>query len=59
MRSRRAVHTINFGETPYIHIQNGQTDRSYDMDRDGFTLLAMSFTGDRTLEFEPAYIAPF
>lgn len=35
----------NFAETPYIDAQNGQTYRSYDMDRDGFTLLAMGFHG--------------
>lgn len=49
----------NFGETPYINRQNGQTYRSYDMDRDGFTLLAMSFTGDKALEFKLAYIKQF
>lgn len=50
---------LNFEETPYINIQNGQTYRSYDMDRDGFTLLAMSFTGNRALAFKLAYIAQF
>ncbi len=33
----------NFGETPYVDPQNGQTYRRFDMDRDGFTLLAMGF----------------
>lgn len=42
----------NFGETPYINLQNGQTYRAFEMDRDGFTLLAMSFTGDRALDAE-------
>jgi phage regulator Rha-like protein len=35
----------NFAETPYIHPQNGQTYRLFAMPRDGFTLLAMGFTG--------------
>ena len=35
----------NFGETPYVSEQNGQTYRSFDMTKDGFTLLAMGFTG--------------
>ncbi len=50
---------LSFQDTPYINPQNGQTYRSYDMDRDGFALLAMSFTGDRALEFKLAYIAQF
>lgn len=49
----------NFGDTPYIHPQNGELYRSYDMDRDGFALLAMSFTGPRALRFKLAYIAQF
>ncbi len=35
----------DFMQTPYIEQQNGQTYRTYEMDRDGFTLLAMGFTG--------------
>lgn len=31
--------------------------RSYDMDRDGFTLLAMGFTGSKAIKFKLAYIA--
>ena len=31
--------------------------RTYDMNRDGFTLLAMGFTGPRALKFKLAYIA--
>ena len=37
----------NFGETSYAHPQNGQTYRSFAMDQEGFTLLAMGFTGPR------------
>lgn len=34
-------------------------DRAYEMDRDGFTLLAMGFTGARALQFKLRYIAAF
>jgi Rha family phage regulatory protein len=45
---------LNFQETPYIEAQNGQTYRSFDMDRDGFTLLAMGFAGSKALRFKVA-----
>ena len=32
---------LNFKQTPYVEPSTGQTYRSYDMDRDGFTLLAI------------------
>ncbi|WP_237154819.1 Rha family transcriptional regulator [Oryzibacter oryziterrae] len=34
-------------------------DRAFEMDRDGFTLLAMGFTGPKALKFKLAYIAAF
>jgi len=34
-------------------------DRAFKMDRDGFTLLAMGFTGPKALKFKLAYIAAF
>jgi Rha family phage regulatory protein len=34
-------------------------DRAYEMDRDGFSLLAMGFTGPKALKFKLAYIAAF
>lgn len=37
----------------------GRTSRAYDMNRDGFTLLAMGFTGAEALKFKLAYIAEF
>ncbi|WP_062222230.1 Rha family transcriptional regulator [Aureimonas sp. D3] len=49
----------NFGHTPYVDPQNGRTYRSFDMDRDGFTLLAMGFTGPRALKWKLRYIAAF
>lgn len=50
---------LAFQHTPYVHPQNGQTYRSFDMTRDGFTLLAMGFTGAKALKFKLAYIAEF
>lgn len=49
-----------FGEAPYqLPATGGQTHRSFDMTRDGFTLLAMSFTGGRALKWKLRYIDAF
>lgn len=48
-----------FGETPYIHPQNGQTYRIFEMNQDGFALLVMGFTGDRALEFKIKFLKAF
>lgn len=48
-----------FEETPYLEPSTGQTYRQYEMSRDGFTLLAMGFTGKKALGFKMAYIAAF
>ncbi len=37
----------------------GRKDRSFDMDRDGFTLLAMGFTGAKALKWKLRYIEAF
>ncbi len=53
---------LNFEETYVdIPIGGGKTKpfRTYDMDRDAFTLLAMGFTGAKALEFKLRYIAAF
>ena len=42
--------TPMFFKTEYTHEQNGQTYSMYLMNRDGFTLLAMGFTGKEALE---------
>ena len=42
----------NFANTPWTNPQNGQTYREYTMDRDGFRLLAMGFTGAEAREFQ-------
>ena len=49
----------NFAETPYVDPQNGQTYKSYELDRKGFTLLAMGFTGADALEWKLQYIDAF
>lgn len=49
----------NFMQTPYVEPSNGQTYRSFDMDRDGFMLLAMGFTGAKALKWKLAYIEAF
>lgn len=52
-------HTPLFYKTEYVHEQNGQTYPMYLMNRDGFTLLAMGFTGKAALEWKLKYIAAF
>ena len=51
--------TPMFEETTYIHEQNGQTYPMYYLNRDGFTLLAMGFTGKKALQFKLQYIDAF
>lgn len=48
-----------FWEDTYIHPQNKQSYRMVFMNRDGFTLLAMGFTGKKALEFKLKYIRAF
>jgi len=48
-----------FQEGTYEHPQNKQQYRMYYMNRDGFTLLAMGFTGQKAIQFKLAYIQAF
>lgn len=48
-----------FWEDSYVHPQNKQTYRMIYMNRDGFTLLAMGFTGKEALQFKLNYINAF
>lgn len=48
-----------FRKTTYKHEQNGQSYPEYLMNRDGFTLLAMGFTGKDALQWKMKYIAAF
>lgn len=52
-------HTSMFYETTYIDEQNKQTYPTYLMNRDGFDLLVMGFTGAKTLEWKLKYIKAF
>ena len=48
-----------FWEDTYIHPQNKQPYRMIYMNRDGFALLAMGFTGKKALQFKMEYIQAF
>lgn len=48
-----------FQEETYIHPQNKQEYRMYYMNRDGFSLLAMGFTGSKALTFKLDFINAF
>lgn len=48
-----------FYESSYIHEQNKQEYREILMNKDGFTLLAMGFTGSKALEWKLKYIEAF
>ncbi|MFR3733023.1 MAG: Rha family transcriptional regulator [Enterococcus sp.] len=48
-----------FYEDSYIHPQNKQAYRQIIMNRDGFTLLAMGFTGKSAIQFKLQYIRAF
>ena len=49
----------NFADTPLTDEHNGQSYSAYRLTRDGFTLLAMGFTGKKALAFKLAYIDAF
>lgn len=48
----------NFAESSYINQQNREMPM-YQMDRDGFSLLVMGFTGDKALHWKLKFIAAF
>ncbi|WP_288393656.1 Rha family transcriptional regulator [uncultured Vagococcus sp.] len=48
-----------FWEVDHVNSQNKQKYRKYEMTRDGFSLLAMGFTGKKALEFKLKYIQEF
>lgn len=49
----------NFRVCSYQAVEGGRCYRMFEMDRDGFTLLAMGFTGPKALKFKRAYIKAF
>lgn len=48
----------NFGETKYVD-SHGRKQPMYIMTKDGFTLLAMGYTGEKAMQFKEAYIKQF
>lgn len=48
-----------FKKSHYIEKQNGQSYPMYYMNRDGFALLVMGFTGKKALQWKLDYIAAF
>lgn len=48
-----------FKEVAYINEKNHQPFRMYEMNKDGFTLLAMGFDGRQALQFKLNYISRF
>nr|DAG80868.1 MAG TPA: regulatory protein [Caudoviricetes sp.] len=48
----------NFGQSFYINAQ-GKKMPMYYMTRDGFTLLAMGYTGEKSMKFKEGYIRQF
>lgn len=51
--------TPMFYETTYVNEQNGQTYPMYLMNRDGFSLLVMGFTGAKALEWKLKFLKAF
>ena len=49
---------LNFEESNYINEQN-HIQPSYVLNRDGFTILVMGYTGEKAMRFKKAYIAAF
>ena len=56
--ARNGGHPL-FYKNSYIHPQNKQTYSEYLMNRDGFALLVMGFTGEKALAWKLKYIAAF
>ncbi|URK16949.1 Rha family transcriptional regulator [Thalassospira sp. GO-4] len=48
-----------FQEGSYYSPANERLHRCYDMTKDGFTLLAMSYTGKKAMQFKLRYMAEF
>jgi Rha family phage regulatory protein len=50
--------TLNFEDTSYKD-SCGRDQTEYIITRDGFTIIAMGYTGDKAMKFKKAYIAAF
>lgn len=49
---------LNFEQSEYLNEQNHKQPMFY-MTRDGFTILAMGYTGEKAIKFKEAYIRQF
>jgi Rha family phage regulatory protein len=49
----------NFARCSYVDPKNNQTLRCFKMTLEGFTMLAMGFTGPEAFKFKLAYIRAF
>ena len=49
--------TLIFRKTTYVNEQNGQSYPMYLMNRDGFSLLVMGFTGAKALEWKANFLS--
>ncbi|WP_282091344.1 phage regulatory protein/antirepressor Ant [Epibacterium ulvae] len=49
----------NFGQTPYVDQQNGQTYQMYEITRDGYSMLVMGFTGKKAMEWKIKFLEAF
>lgn len=49
---------LNFVQSSYVNLQN-KAQPMYFVTRDGFTLLAMGYTGERAMKFKEGYIRQF
>ena len=57
--TKKSVTPALYQKTTYLHPQNRQEYPMYLMNRDGFALLAMGFTGKKALDFKLKFIAAF
>ena len=58
LRNSAEIDPRDFTETTYVD-DRGRTYVAYNMTRDGFSLLAMGFTGEKALAFKVQYIQAF
>ena len=58
LQAKPALNQSNFGLVHKLDAR-GRMQPSYDMDRDGFALLAMGFAGAKALDFKVAYVEAF
>ena len=54
----KSLGVSNFRQSSYFNLQ-GKEQPCYEMTKDGFTLLAMGFTGKKAIEFKINYINAF